>query len=34
VHTMAASTSARRIVAGGAFTQINGASRARLAQFG
>ncbi|MDG4822336.1 hypothetical protein O7635_10785 [Asanoa sp. WMMD1127] len=34
VHTMAASTRLHKIVAGGAFTTIRGAARARLAQFG
>ncbi|GIF65204.1 hypothetical protein Ais01nite_32390 [Asanoa ishikariensis] len=34
VHTMAASNSLHKVVAGGAFTTIRGASRARLAQFG
>ncbi|MEV4536816.1 hypothetical protein AB0J82_23825 [Asanoa sp. NPDC049518] len=34
VHTMAASGSLHKVVAGGAFTTIRGASRARLAQFG
>ncbi|MEV0718114.1 hypothetical protein [Asanoa sp. NPDC050611] len=34
VHTMAASARLHKVVAGGAFTTIRGAARARLAQFG
>ena len=34
VHTMAASAPLYKVVAGGAFTTIRGAARARLAQFG
>ncbi|MEV0730693.1 PQQ-binding-like beta-propeller repeat protein [Polymorphospora sp. NPDC050346] len=34
VHAMAANPGLRKMVAGGAFTQINGTARQRLAQFG